>query len=283
MNFIKLLAITVISIFIASCEIINPDEPVPSYISIDSISLITTEAQGPNTQKITDAWIYVNDDPIGCFELPCRVPVLKSGDVKVDIRPGIKINGIGALRTPYPMYLPYIKTINLKEGEITKLTPSTSYDSHFNFEINEQFNISGTIFSKTDYSDTNIIITPSTNPINNGSYGTLKINKEKESFGICTNLNKVIPKTGVPVFIEMDYKCNHPFTVGVYINFANQRTGHSILNINPNTQWNKIYINLTEVATREVNAQSYDLVISSQLIEEQDSAEFNFDNIRLIY
>lgn len=284
MKFFKLLIFSVIlAMGISACEIINPEEQIPSYIAIDSISLSTTSAQGPNTENITDAWIYVNDQPIGCFELPCRVPILKSGIVKIDIRAGIKINGISALRSIYPMYMPYITSGELKPGEILKISPTTKYDDNYDISINEQFLSSGTFFTKTDLSLADLKIIASSNPIHNGSFGEIKLNKTNNQFEIYTNLNKIIPKTGVPIFVEFDYQCDHPFTFGVYIKYASTYIKHDVIVVNTSSKWNKIYMNLTEISTREVNAIEYDLFIHSTLNSDRDSADFKLDNIRLIY
>ncbi len=44
-----------------SCEVINPAEPVPSYIHLDSVSLKTTYiTEGSALSNVSDAWIYVD-------------------------------------------------------------------------------------------------------------------------------------------------------------------------------------------------------------------------------
>ena len=37
------------------------------------------QVHGAGTDQITDAWVYVDDQQIGVFELPCEVPVLLTG------------------------------------------------------------------------------------------------------------------------------------------------------------------------------------------------------------
>jgi len=52
-------------------HLINPAEPIPSYIHIDKIDLTTDySSQGTSSNKITDAWIYVDNELIGAFEMP---------------------------------------------------------------------------------------------------------------------------------------------------------------------------------------------------------------------
>jgi hypothetical protein len=66
-----------------SCDIINPEEEVPSFIRIDSFSFKTEYAtQGFPSFDIPDAHVYVDNKLIGIYELPAQVPVMKTGRVK---------------------------------------------------------------------------------------------------------------------------------------------------------------------------------------------------------
>src|ERR1039457_4232719 len=88
-----------------SCEKFSGDQTIPAYLKIDSIYITTkTETQGSASHSITDAWVYVDDQFIGAYQMPARFPVLKEGKHKVEVFAGIKKDGIAATRTPYPFY-----------------------------------------------------------------------------------------------------------------------------------------------------------------------------------
>lgn len=65
-------------LFLFSCEVINTEEDIPSTITIESI-----EVDGNHTSKITDAWIYIDNEFQGVFPLPANFPVLKTGQQKL--------------------------------------------------------------------------------------------------------------------------------------------------------------------------------------------------------
>jgi hypothetical protein len=79
-----------------SCNKFDGDQTIPSYIHIDKITVVDnpTLNEGSLSNKITDAWVYVDEELIGAFELPATFPVLKKGKHKISIHPGIKLNGI---------------------------------------------------------------------------------------------------------------------------------------------------------------------------------------------
>src|SRR3954471_3898254 len=79
----------------------NKEEPIPVYVHIEKISLVAnpdgfvnsvTGDEGSLSSKISDAWVYVDEQLVGCFELPVTFPVLAEGTHTVKIRAGIKVN-----------------------------------------------------------------------------------------------------------------------------------------------------------------------------------------------
>src|ERR1035437_8225163 len=114
---------------ISSCSLFNPGNPIPAYIHIDKIGVKVNSdgSQGSRSNKISDAWVYIDEQLIGCFELPATFPVLYEGKHEIKIRPGIKVNGIAATRTPYPFYTIYDSIIHLQKGVRTYLNPIVTY------------------------------------------------------------------------------------------------------------------------------------------------------------
>ena len=89
----------------------------PAWIEVDSLSLTTTPAQGTNSHRFTDAWVYVNSNLVGAFELPARVPILAEGNTNIIIFPGVQLNGLTALRTPYLKTVRYEQYMDIVPGE----------------------------------------------------------------------------------------------------------------------------------------------------------------------
>src|SRR5688572_2133351 len=118
-------------VLLQGCDIINPDEEVPSYIAVDSFTFNpapTINEMGPSTSvKIRDVWVYVDNEFQGAYELPVRFPVLSTGNHRIILSPGILLNGIASTRSPYPFYKGHIQDVNLPENAELKMEPVTSY------------------------------------------------------------------------------------------------------------------------------------------------------------
>ena len=72
----------------------------PAYIKINDIEL-----NNSSTDKITDAWVYIENQLQGVYELPAKFPVLETGVKEIRIKAGIKNNGISSSRVFYPFLL----------------------------------------------------------------------------------------------------------------------------------------------------------------------------------
>ena len=57
----KCIILLFISICLFSCDKNENIQEIPSYLSVSNIDLVTNSNQGSNTHKITDIWLYVND------------------------------------------------------------------------------------------------------------------------------------------------------------------------------------------------------------------------------
>lgn len=271
-------------LFFSSCSVINPAEEIPSYIHIDSISLSTNNAQhGSNSHKITDAWVYVNDQLIGAFELPANIPVLEEGVKEVKVRAGIKVNGISATRSRYPFYNLYEETVNLVTGQAITVNPTVTYFASFvPFELIEGFENAGVSFTDTLNSDTTLVIlnSPDPNVFEGNRSGAVYLDDAHPRFlGISAGTFS-IPTNGADAFLELNYKCNQHFSLGIIGGTIDYREA---IVLNPTSGWNKIYIRLSELASLGPVYGSYRLYFAMQKESSVSLSELYLDNIKLIY
>ena len=264
---------------------------MPSYLKIDSLGLETYyHEEGANTSKITDAWVYINDNLIGVFELPAVVPVLKKGPQDIDVRCGIKLNGISSTRVPYPFYLPVsFDNYELYEDSVHVLGKfNTAYTPNLEFGWMEDFEDSGLTIEEISTSDTAIKRTDPDDPdaylseFSNYS-GIVNLTEEKPVWSATSLASFQIPRQGSSVLLEIDYKTNNYFNVGLLIKEYGQFIKIPLLTMNHSSTWNKIYINLGPNISLHPQADYYKVVIESGLETGRTSGTIYLDNIKLIY
>ena len=300
--------LVVTTVFISSCNKFEGDQTHPAYIRIDSITVSTVyDDEGAPTQNITDAWVYVDDQAIGAYELPAVFPVLARGPIEIRVDAGIKLNGIAALRSPYPFYKSIIQTVYLQEGvevnlnsdtmfydgEAIPYTMTTSYQDNLKFAWMEDFedpslSLDSTSKSKTDIKRTSPANNPDAFLATYSKYsGLMELDEVKYLIDVATNVGNqegfVLPKLGDPVFLEIDFKCNQYFTAGIYVNDPSQIIQHPVVNMNATSEWKKIYVNLTPGVSSQVNAIDYNIFLGAYKELGVPYPMIYVDNLKLIH
>lgn len=265
--------------FIA-CDWINPEEKLPAYLKVDEFKLTTNNnTQGPNNHNITDAWVYVNGEFIGLFEMPFEIPVLTTGAVTIHIKPGIKNNGIAASRVHYPFYQIWQIDTVLNSMETLHLKPSTSYYSETEFAWKEFFEDPGVTI------DTSILgnISLSSMYIGSNRVGRIELSDSSDIFDAETIAHFDPPTTNYTTYLEMDYVCNQEFTVGLYLYTSGTLIIQPIIYINPIDSWNKIYIDLSYYMQTTENLEDFQIYFRAVKDTSIETGEIMLDNLKLLH
>jgi hypothetical protein len=262
--------------FLTSCEKKNKNI-IPSYIQINNITLNNSE----ETHNITDAWVYINDNLQGVYELPAHFPVLHTGDQKIRIKGGIKVNGIASTRIPYPFYESIIDTINLVlDSTVVFDTIKLNYFDNTEYGFYEDFESIGFDFISSGVSDTNLnIVADSTG----NRMGYAIIEDPFLTFEASTTKLENLPQAGANVFLELDYKSTEDFQIGVYTAFSETVVQKEIMQLFAKDEWNKIYINLTNTISEGIGASYFKVYVGMQKPSSSQKAELYFDNFKIIY
>lgn len=265
-------------IFFYSCEVINTEEDIPSIISIESIEVL-----GNHTSKITEAWVYIDDEFQGVYPLPTQFPILKNGQQDIIVEAGIKKNGISSSRDNYPYFTSYEISTELIENQNNSLNPKVSYSVN-PFPYDENFEGVGTTLEVISDSANHVLekIYDSSNPNFGNYYAKSVISGEYGELFECNTANFDLPKNKA-VYLEMDYKCNSTIVVGIYANGTSTVNKNAVIYLNEKEDWNKIYISLTETIINFNDAIDYKLFFAIPRDTSVTQNEMYLDNIRLVY
>ncbi len=270
--------------FLQGCEVINPEEQVPSYLQIDSASLITTYAtEGSSMSNFSDAWVYINENYLGTYEYPFSIPVLGQGVQKISIRAGIKENGMSGVRAAYSKTNTFDTTLNLQPNQTNLIRPQVTYLQGTVFCQLEDFDDGSLSLISTTANTALFSITSSSDPnALEGNSGYVLLDNNHSFFEFASATPFVLPVT-IPVYVELDYKCTVEFTIGVFVSSATGIVQSQVINIRPSATWNKIYVNLSTGGGIFNNAIDYKIYLKSSLPLGQSSAEIYLDNLKVLY
>jgi hypothetical protein len=254
-----------------SCSNLQPVEIVPTYIHIDSFHFAPASGVSglPATSSITNIKVYYNNNPIGSFDLPATIPVLASGIGTLSIAPGIIVDGLNDLTGPYPFYRADTFTFNAQPRKIISYTPSTSYYAAVKSHMVSDF---------TSLTGFGLYAGQAGMTIDSGA-GLIQLNAIGDT-SLDSSSRFSIPSGAA--YIEFDYKCSIPFSVGMQSNLGGivyQRTflaGAYAIN-----HWQKMYMDVTDFVG-QYPGDSYHVFIRAVLDGEQSGGKVWIDNICLV-
>ena len=260
-----------------------------SYIEIEEFtysSNTSTNIPHPNSHNsinISDVWVSMDEQIVGVFELPCKIPVLTNGTHDLDIYPGIKVNGISGERIKYPFYEKYETDIVLSRGNSTKITPHTSYTDQalFMFKEQGQFEIAGTMLTKAPLSDTIAII--QNEIVFQGEHSAAIYLDSINTYFDIRNIDN-FNFTNNNVFLELNFKSNINFNVGIIIiNGSNLEQKEELIQLYSTDNWKKIYLDLSPLIGMGTIFSTFQIYFEGNYDNTHNLNAVYLDNLKLVF
>lgn len=260
---------------------------IPSYININPWVLEdnpnSTHNAGVLTHNFSNAWVYVDNQLLGVFELPCTVPVLKTGSSEIRIYPAVLNNGISATKKVYPFVEYYTAYVTLESNEVTEINPVTRYKTNAQFWI-EDFEGASPNISEENSSQASMIF--ENEPNNTNTYGRVYLNSAQSTWLAYTD-PAIQLLAGQDVYLEVDYYNTNDIVTGI-IAEKSDGTIFQQINIQMNEQeegsvvWKKIYIDLKELVGESQGvyfSQSFQAVLD----DGDSEGLILIDNIKVVH
>ena len=258
---------------------------VPAYVYVDKFELSTGPGQGTDSEKITEAWFFVEGNFLGAYTLPAAVPVVAEGQTRVRVSPGIKVNGISSTPDIYDFYERYEVMMDLAPGRVDTLRPLTSYTDFTNFAFLEDFETSNSFIDVID-EDPETVLEPISGPdvFEGQRSGYIRLDSDHPFIEVASiPVLDDIPTNGSDVFLEFNYKTNVQLGVGL-VGTANgiPPSGAVILILRPREEWNKMYLELSPSLVAS-QLQGYQILLSAVHDPSLEVSEVYVDNFKLVY
>lgn len=281
---VAIAAVIAAAFFVQGCNIINPAEKIPTYIRLDSFKVKTPDPSrtGSGSSRITSAFVYVNNAFVGAYDVPATVPLMIDKDAVVTIGAGINYSGLKSYQYLYPFYYNDTVTVKYAPGTTMHHTAYAKYTEAALFRWIEDFE-TGNTFVKIDEnnaSDTTLVRTTDASKVfEGGGSGQMLLSSTKPSSQNINNKDITIKKGDA--FIEVNYRCNVPFQVGLQTTKSGSVYYEYIAGANVSETWGKLYIGLQSfLGTYDVS--SCRVMIKASLPDGQTSGYVYLDNIKVI-
>jgi hypothetical protein len=283
------LVVQVFSLFIlvSSCVKNNPD---PSWLEVNEWQLNSnidlSGLEGELTESITNAQVYIDDQLIGIFEVPFRIPILKTGAVNVKVYPVVINNGISATKKLYPFLERYEIDAELVQNEDLVINPVTNYKSITNFWVEDFEDINNSIENDQTSLATLQLSNENLTAFNGNFYGKVVLNEVDTTWVGNTTDQLAIPK-GSECYLEIDYYVTNDLYTGLL--FVSPSGSQNNVNVRLNGQepenvvWKKIYIELKELISASPNNTQFLQTFTAFLDEGESEGLICIDNIKVLW
>ena len=277
----KLLLFGSVFALFLGCTKLDPKINAPSYLQIDGYTVITdSQSQGTNYQKFTDVLVTSRTTNYGYYPIPGKIPLPFNGDEYLIIRPVVKINGVGALRLDYPVMKGCDTTLPLVAGQVKHFTPIFKYYNSAVFRYKEDFSLASISMISSTPGDTF--------GVKHDLIQKCMLMRLDASHTVCqaqTTSAFFLPTTGTNVYLEISYKCNTAFELGIIGTsspagpLTDQRSAGGA---NPSAAWNKLYVNLTDLLRTPPYYPYYYIYFYTTYDTNTTTNEIYIDNIKVI-
>jgi hypothetical protein len=268
-------------VFTLGCR--KRDIATPAYIKIDRINFYTTGEEGAPSHGIEMVNVFINDNSVGIYQLPCEFPVLQTGVQKIDVRPMIKEMAREGFKL-FNLTDVYDTVVTIEAQQTIQLYPEFRYVNNRELVWIEDFDDLVSSFNiRLGTLDTMIIENEPSISLDGSPYIKLDLGVGETFFEIETQDLFELPGDGRDVYLEMDYRANMQFTLGVISSSPSEVVFiPSVTPFSSNDVWRKAYIQLRD----EIRNQRPDTKFKIYLRGINNQVErplLYFDNFKLIY
>lgn len=265
----------------SGCDIINPAEPVPAYVRLQSPEILITNpgTQGTASENITNTWAYLDNNPLGVFNRTGTFPVIGEGEHKITCIAGIMENGISSVRVTYPFYTPDTTIAVLTPNGDLVISPQYKYISGTMFALNEGFEI-GSAIELWNGSTAELERVTGADVFEGAYAARIQLTDSFNFFDGRTTQILTLPTDGSSIYLELNYKTDVTLQVGL-LDMASGETSYQ-WNISPKTSWNKIYLNLRD-AVLSSGSSTFRLLFRATKPSTLQSGNVFLDNVKLVH
>lgn len=289
----RIIQLSALLFLVSAC---TKNNPAPSWLEINPWQLIENPNEPPGTagqlsSNFSDAWVYVDNELIGVFELPCKIPVMISGNSVVKVFPAVLNNGISATKKIYPFVEPYDITVDLVQNETTVINPITQYYVGLTYWI-EDFEAAGHEIEDDPLSLASMSHVSGSvlaGEFNGDKFGRITLDETNNTYvGYSQSATGLNLPTGKDIYLEIDYHNTNRLTTGLLgISASSGATDNPNIQLNAQDDgevvWKKIYIELREIVVGSPTADYFELSFSCLLDDGDVAGEINIDNIKVIH
>jgi hypothetical protein len=283
------------------CELINPAEELPAYISVQNPKVVIDESTGFMSEVgLRNVWLYHGGYLQGVYQLDPTidtngrvVPFLQVDRSDFFLEGGIYESGQAAFQISYPFWDRLSFDWQGTVGDTHVVTPVFHYidPSLYLTPVNEHFDGGSIDFERfasglipPSATDSSTFFVLRTDDVFHGNGAGHVLFDASHRYFETINGSPFFTEQSSNIFVEVTYKSTIPFTVGMVYVSNNAVSSQEIITVSPSGNWNTIYVHMITEVRKIINTNGPDTQFYLWLKADGGSKEgyIRFDDVRVI-
>ncbi len=267
-----------------SCGLSDTDAPTPFYLDLQEPTVKAPYDPINDTHKISEVWVFADNQILGLFPLPAKVPVLYAEkEVEITILAGIRNNGMNDV----PVFYPFYNAIDLKVKPVANGVISVpldfKYKSNAKIPVNESFESDNVFTFDIDANPATFISVTSADASVGTKCGVVTLTNSLNFIEVGTTAEIMRGENSRgQSYIEFDYKGKGEIAVGI----AKFRNGliniEYFLFVPGKDDWNKIYVDVTDKLSPD-DYDKYRLLLAFTKTGSSTESKVYIDNYKHVH
>jgi hypothetical protein len=284
----KILIYTIIYVLLAvsltRCTFLDDNAPIPMYLDLKQPTLTYGSAIN-ETHNITEVWVFQDNQILGVFPLPAKVPILSETSlINIKILAGVRNNGSKTTPILYPFIDGIDKSLTFEEGKTVSIPLEFKYRTEgLKVPINETFEGGHSLSVDLDGNLGTFLDVSSSISASGARSGWMKFDSNTPYTEVGSSID-ITAESSAPgaSFLEFDYKGEGEITVGIAKVTGSVFKVDRLLFIPGKPDWNHIYVDLTQTLQTK-DYTSYRIVFGFTRPINSISASMFIDNVKHLH
>jgi hypothetical protein len=293
---IRLLPVVASCLGLFGCDLINPAEELPAYVSIQNPMVSAPDdTTFRSNAGVRNAWLYHGGFLQGAYQTDPQVdtngrvvPFLQLDQTDFFIEGGIYESGQSSFQIVYPFWKRVSFEWAATPGDTLEVTPVFHYvdEALYDLPVSVSFEGGGVDFDRFASGlpdESPFFVTSATDPYRGQNCGLVEFRSGERYFEV---INTVPFRTlqSSNIFAEITYKNTIPFTVGLIYGSRTNPNRKPILTVSPSSTWNTVYVHMITEVRNIINAAGPSTDFWLWIIADGEDKEgyIKFDDIRVI-
>lgn len=284
-------------LFFSACEIINPAEEIPAFVTLKAPKVVLDENTGFSTNAgIRNIWFYHGGNIQGIYEFHPDVaidqrtfPVLGIDNFEYFMEGGIYETGQSAFQLFYPFWDRI--TFNWQPGpkDTLVLEPLFHYVEANRYIVPMEEHFEGGALDFQPFAtgitntDTTFLRLRYDDVFRGTGSGFVSFDASHRYFE-AINTTPFNSEKGSNIYTEITYKNSMPFSVGLIYQSPTQVSSIPIVTVEASERWNTIYVHMAKEIRETLNAHGDNTLFYLWLKTDGEGKDgyIRFDDIRII-